>query len=65
MTYKILQVKVKRPGDQVEVEIDWVKQEGYRLTVNDPEAGPPDVRYYARLSSALWAAAPIIKKLET
>ena len=40
MTYKILQVKVKRPDDhhpnaRVVVEIDWDKHEGYRLTVRD------------------------------
>jgi len=75
MTYKILQVKVKRPDDhhpnaRVVVEIDWEKDEGYRLTVRDVDRQFPfmkaaetlDVRYYAKLSSVLMAAGRVVKR---
>jgi hypothetical protein len=65
MTKKIFRTIV----DKVEISIDWVKHHGYRLRMYDTawvETGSPEYptdEYYAKLSSAVAAAARVIKKL--
>lgn len=59
MTYGIMRTRV---GD-IMIEVAWEKHQGYRLVVSDPGAGGDDVRYYAKLSTALSAAARVAKQL--
>jgi hypothetical protein len=65
VTYGIMSTRV----GNVLVEVAWEKHQGYRLVVSDLGASyrgellGGDVRYYAKLSSALSAAARVVKQL--
>ena len=64
MTFKIASVMMGQNGlHPVEIAIDWVKGEGYRVSLASDE-GPTESKYYARLSSALTAAGRIARKYE-
>jgi hypothetical protein len=64
MTFKIASVMMGQNGlHPVEIAIDWVKGEGYRVSVASDE-GPVERKYYAKLSSAFTAAGRVIQGLE-
>jgi hypothetical protein len=64
MTFKIASVMMGKNGlPPVEIAIDWVKGEGYRVSAINDE-GLSDQKYFAKLSSAFAAAGRITQRLE-